>query len=66
MHHRLNPRLSKRFDLEGRPSSLKSLPVLKEFRLVNLGPCFHEAALALRQIAAEHLDGIKGENGRES
>jgi len=53
MCHRVNPRLSKRFDLEGRSPSLKSLPVLEEFRSVNLCPCFNEAPLALRQFAAE-------------
>src|SRR5207249_10134791 len=54
--------LSKGLDLARWPACLQPVPGGNQFRLMNLGPCFHESALPLGKAAADELDRIDGED----
>lgn len=52
------------FDLDGRLTGLQEVPVLLQFRPVNLGPGFHEPLLRLRQAAPKALERVYSEDCR--
>ena len=51
------------FDLDGRLTGLQELPVVLQFRPVDLRPRLDQPLLRLRQAPAQALDGVDREHG---
>ena len=65
MIHVLGLHLPQWLNLERRTAGMQESPVVQEFVMMDLCPCFDEALLRARKIAADTLNRIEGEHGLE-